>query len=60
MNEQKLAGILGFAVKARQAVFGMEAGRIMIRSGKCGAILIDADMGSNTRKKVDNLCLQND
>ena len=56
MNNQKLAGLLGFAVKARQAAAGTDACRILIRSGKCGVLLLDEDAGSNTRKKAEDLC----
>ena len=56
MNEHKLAGILGLAIRARQAVPGTEASRILIRSGKCGVLLLDAGTGFNTRKKADDLC----
>ena len=56
MNEQKLRGLIGLAVKARQAETGMEACRILIRSGKCGILLIDGAAGPNTRKKAADLC----
>jgi ribosomal protein L7Ae-like RNA K-turn-binding protein len=58
MNVQKLAGILGFATRARQTAAGNDACRILLRSGKCGVILMDADTGSNTRKKTEELCLR--
>ena len=56
MNGQQMAGILGLAVRARQASSGMDASRIMIQSGKCGVLLLDAEAGPNTRKKADDLC----
>ena len=56
MNEQKLYGLIGLAFRARQAESGMEACRILIRSGKCGIMLIDLDTGPNTRKKCAELC----
>ena len=59
MNEQKLAGILGLATRARQTAAGMDACRIMIRSGKCGVLLLDGEAGPNTRKKAEDLCRQN-
>ena len=58
MNEQKLAGMLGLAVRARQAAVGMDACRIMIRAGKCGVLLVYADTGQNTRQKAEDLCRQ--
>ena len=58
MNEQKLAGLMGFAIRARQAAAGSDACRIMIRSGKCGVLLADGSAGENTRKKAEDLCRQ--
>ena len=56
MNGPKLAGMLGFAVKARQAAAGMDACRIMVRSGRCGVLLIDAETGPSSRKKAEDMC----
>lgn len=56
MNDQKLSGLIGLAFKARQAVSGMEACRVLCRSGKCGVILLDDDAGTNTRKKAEEIC----
>jgi len=56
VNERKLAVLLGFAVKARQAAAGADACRILIRSGKCGVLLLDEVAGPNTRKKAEDLC----
>ena len=58
MNDRKLAGLLGFAVKARQAAAGADACRILIRSGKCGVLLLDGGASANTRKKAEDLCRQ--
>ncbi len=58
MNEQKLAGMLGLAVRARKASAGMDACRILIRSGKCGVLLLDGETQDNTRKKAEDLCRQ--
>ena len=58
MNEQKLKGLIGLALRARQAAAGMDAGRMMIRSGKCGVLLLDGETGPNTRKKAEALCAQ--
>lgn len=60
MNEQKISGMLGLAVRARQAVAGMDACRIMVRSGKCGVLLLDADAAANTRKRAEDLCLRSE
>ena len=53
-----MTGMLGLAARARQTAAGMDACRIMIRSGKCGVLLLDADAGPNTRKKAEELCRQ--
>ena len=45
MNETKLKGMLGLALRARQASLGMDACRILIRSGKCGIMLLDGETG---------------
>ena len=56
MNEQRAKGMLGFAVRAREACFGDDACRKLIESGKCGIILLDEETGPNTRKKYEELC----
>lgn len=56
MNEQRAKGMLGLAVRAREACFGDDACRKLIESGKCGIILLDAETGPNTRKKFRDLC----
>lgn len=56
MKEQKLAGLIGLAIRARQAAAGMDASRNMIRNGCCGIVLLDAETGPNTRKKIHELC----
>ena len=58
MNEQKLAGMLGLAVRARQAAAGMEACRILVKSGKCGVILTDAEAAPGTREKAEETARQ--
>ena len=56
MNAQRIRGMLGLALRARQAASGMDACRIMARSGKCGVLLLDGSAGPNTRKKAEDLC----
>ena len=58
MNEQKLAGMLGLAVRAGKASAGMDACRFLIRSGKCGVLLLDGETQENTRNKAEDLCRQ--
>ena len=58
MNGQKLAGMLGLAMRARQAAAGMDACRIMIRSGKCGVLLADEAVAPGTREKAGAMARQ--
>lgn len=56
MNETRARGMLGFAVKTGQVSFGEEACRILVRSGKCGVMLLDGGAGAGTRKKAEAMC----
>jgi ribosomal protein L7Ae-like RNA K-turn-binding protein len=56
VNEQKLTGMIGLAIRSGQTAAGMDASRIMIRSGQCGVLLLDSDIGPNSRKKAGDLC----
>ena len=56
MNKERIRGLLGLAIRSRQAVLGADACRIMIRSGHCGVLLVDASAGPNTRKKAADRC----
>ena len=58
MNEQKLTGMLGLAMRARQAAAGMDACRIMIRSGQCGVLLADGETAPGTLQKAEDLARQ--
>ena len=58
MNGQKMKGMIGLALRARQAVTGMDACRMLIKSGKCGVLLIDITAGNSTRKKAEELCIR--
>ena len=58
MNEQRAKGMLGLAVRAREACFGDDACRKLIESGKCGIVLMDEETGPNTRKKFEELCVR--
>ena len=53
--EQKLRGMLGLAVRARQACFGADACRKLLGSGQCAAVLLDRDTAENTRRKVSQM-----
>lgn len=56
MTEERMKGLLGLALRARQAAAGQDACSMLIRNGKCGALLIDGDAAANTRKKYEDLC----
>lgn len=56
MNETKVRGMLGLAVRARQLCFGEEACGILVRKGKCAAVFLDGEAGPNTRKKTEAMC----
>lgn len=55
MNVQKAKGMLGFAVRAREACFGDDACRRLIGSGMCGMILLDGGIGPNTKQRYQEL-----
>lgn len=56
MNETRVMGMLGLALRARQAALGADTCERMIRSGKCGVLLIDGDASENTRRKAEGWC----
>ncbi len=60
MNNCQIKGLLGLALRARMAAMGMDACRIMIRSGKCGILLLDGAAGIHTQKKAEDLCKRTD
>ena len=60
MNSCQIKGLIGLALRARKAAMGMDACRVMIRSGKCGILLLDRAAGIHTRKKAEDLCSRTD
>ena len=56
MNEKKLQGMMGFAMKTRQTATGADACSMMIQSGKCGILLLDEEAGVHTRERFERLC----
>ena len=56
MDEKKIGGMIGLAVKARQAQLG--AGRALdcLRAGKAGLLLLDETASDNTRKRFTDAC----
>lgn len=56
MDEQKLRGLMGLCVRARQAVFGEDGCLKTIRSGNCGVLLMDSGASPATKKKYHDAC----
>ncbi len=56
MDEQKLRGLMGLCVRARQAVFGEDGCLKTIRSGNCGVLLVDSGASPATKKKYHDAC----
>ena len=56
MDENKLRGLMGLCVRARQAVFGEDGCMKTIRAGNCGALLLDSGASRATREKYHSVC----
>ena len=59
MTEQqgnKLRGLMGLCVRARQAVFGEDGCMKTIRAGNCGVLLLDGGASRATQDKYRGVC----
>lgn len=56
MSEQRLRGLMGLSVRARQAVFGEDGCLKTIRAGNCGVLLVDEGASTATQKKYHDAC----
>ena len=56
IKENKLRGLMGLCVRARQAVFGEDGCMKTIRAGNCGVLLLDSDASQATRDKYRSVC----
>ena len=59
MNEQqlnRLRGMMGLCVRARQAVFGEDGCLKSIRAGNCGVLLLDSGASAATQEKYHGAC----
>ena len=59
MNEQqenRLRGLMGLCVRARQAVFGEDGCMKTIRAGNCGVLLLDSGASQATQDKYRGVC----
>lgn len=55
-NEQKLRGLMGLCVRARQATFGEDGCLKSIRGGGCGILLLCGRASEATREKYRGAC----
>ncbi len=55
-QENKLRGLMGLCVRARQAVFGEDGCMKTIRAGNCGALLLDSGASKATQDKYRGVC----
>ena len=55
-QENKLRGLMGLCVRARQAVFGEDGCMKTIRAGNCGALLLDSGASKATQDKYRSVC----
>ncbi|MDR2505365.1 MAG: ribosomal L7Ae/L30e/S12e/Gadd45 family protein [Oscillospiraceae bacterium] len=55
-KEERIAGCLGLAARARQVSSGEFAVLELIRKGRASIVLADEELGVNTRKKIENAC----
>ncbi len=57
MNEARIRGLMGLSVRAGQAAFGEDGCLMRVRSGRCGALLVDGGASKRTREKYEGACL---
>lgn len=55
-QENRLRGLMGLCVRARQAVFGEDGCMKTIRAGSCGVLLLDSGASRATREKYRGVC----
>ena len=55
-QENKLRGLMGLCLRARQAVFGEDGCMKTIRGGNCGVLLLDSGASQATRDKYRGVC----
>ena len=56
MDERRMKGLMGLCVRAGQAVFGEDGCHREIEKRRCGILLADGDISSNSRKRYEELC----
>ena len=55
-QENRLRGLMGLCVRARQAVFGEDGCMKTIRAGNCGVLLLDEGASKATQEKYRGVC----
>ena len=55
-QENKLRGLMGLCLRARQAVFGEDGCMKTIRGGNCGVLLLDSGASKATQDKYRGVC----
>lgn len=55
----RVRGLMGLCVRARQANFGEDGCLRQIRSGQCGALLLDGGASAATKEKYRAACERN-
>lgn len=55
-KRKRMHGLMGLCVRARQAVFGEDGCLASIRSGQCGALLLDGGASAATKEKYRGAC----
>ena len=53
---RRMRGLMGLCVRARQAVFGEDGCLKSIRTGQCGALLLDGGASAATKEKYRGAC----
>ena len=56
LTRQRMQGLMGLCVRARQAVFGEDGCLKTIRSGQCGVVLVDSSASQATKDKYRSTC----
>ena len=56
MDENRLRGMMGLSVRARQAVFGEDGCLKAVRGGTCGVLLVEESASQATKEKYSGAC----
>ena len=56
MNEEKIRGLLGLSVRARQAVFGADGCLKTLQKGEGGLLLMDESLSFRMKEKYQAAC----